>query len=615
MNNKSYLATVRYWALILIGIFTMTLSFATNPLVPNEIDDPCRHDREAPHISCSKDIYVYVDCDEKCAKVKFDEPYAKDNCDPYPKVWCDYKSGYCFPIGTTEVWCWAKDKSGNESKTYFKVIVKEKPDKEPPYIYCQKDIYAYVECDEKCAKVNFDEPKAKDNCDHYPKVWCEYQSGYCFPVGKTEVWCWAKDKWGNESKCYFNVHVSEKPDKEPPYIYCQKDIYAYVDCGEKCAKVNFDEPKAKDNCDPYPKVWCEYQSGYCFPVGKTEVWCWAKDKWGNESKCYFNVHVSERPDKTPPVIKNCPSEVTAYVDCGLSCVRLFCWDGPIATDNCDPKPKLWCEINGKAFDNWYCFPLGKTSVTCYAQDRDGNKSYCTYTINVKYKDDYTPPVIICPKDFMVSLSDEETKLNKMCRKVTLPTVKVSDNCDPNPKVECTVYDGSKEVVIDDKFCFMMGKTRIRCTATDKGGNKSTCIFWITVMGYGDLMKAVDENTSTTALVNKDNKGVEKTDSENDERLSQKTLNLLPSQKLLHKEVTIYPNPTSTFINIELSQYEGKKAAVQVLNSVGQQVYNTTLQSVSDQSYRIDMQEYPMGMYIIKVTIDGVESMAKKVVKQ
>ena len=135
MNKITYItAPFRYWSLLFIGIFSITLSFATNPVVPNENPDPCKNDREAPHIDCPDDIYVYADCDDDCVPVKFRDPRAKDNCDPHPKVWCEYQSGHCFPVGRTEVWCWARDKSGNESKHSFNVFVKEKPDKEAPRI-------------------------------------------------------------------------------------------------------------------------------------------------------------------------------------------------------------------------------------------------------------------------------------------------------------------------------------------------------------------------------------------------------------------------------------------------------------------------------------------------
>ena len=223
-------------------------------------------------------------------------------------------------------------------------------------------------------------------------------------------------------------------------------------------------------------------------------------------------------------------------------------------------------------------------------------------------DDYVAPTMTCPKDIMVMLTD-----HKMCRTVDFDEPKAKDNCDPAPKVVCTLYDGTKDVAVSKTYCYPMGKTRVTCTATDASGNKVTCGFWITVMGNGDLVKTVGENTE--AIVNKGDKTGKSITSGSEEGLSKATLNLPVRNQLTRREFTIYPNPVGNFVNLDLQQYSGKNVAVQVLNSYGQQVYNTTLKEVSDQVYRFDLKDYPIGMYVIKVTAEGVETIAKKVMKQ
>jgi HYR domain/Secretion system C-terminal sorting domain len=508
-----------------MGIFSMTLSFASNPTVPNEDPDPCKHDKEAPHIECPEDVYAYADCDEECVEVKFREPRAKDDCDKNPKVWCEYQSGHCFPIGKTEVWCWARDKSGNESKHYFNVIVKGKSDKEAPRLHCPKDIVKYVDCQSR----------------------------------------------------------------------------------DKCVKVNFDAPQASDDCDPHPRVYCEYESGYCFPIGTTEVWCWAEDKSGNESKCYFTVTVKQE-DHTPPVVM-CPKDMDLYMECNAPCTRLDWWMDPMVKDDCDPSPRIWQEINGKEVSKLYCFPLGKNTVTAYAEDKAGNRSSCTYYITVKYKDDFVPPVIRCPSDVMYSLSDEQTKLNKMCRTVTLPTTTATDNC-TKATITCTVWNGSANVSADD-FCFMLGKTRVTCTATDVAGNKSSCGYWVTIMRYGD--KLIENKENNTAVAGTKN-GIQESVSMNGETTTS-DLSLGSTQRLLRKEFAVYPNPTNGLVNLELAQYDGKNVAIQVLNSVGQQVYNLPIKEVTNQTYSVDMLNYPTGIYLVKVSSNGIETISKKIMKQ
>jgi large repetitive protein len=600
---------MRYGVLLLLTIFSITSSVAATP---NEASG-CKDDNEAPKIECPETIYAYVVCDEKCASVEFDEPRAVDNCDPKPKVWCEFQSGYCFPIGKTEVWCWARDRSGNEAKHFFNIVVKQKKDTEAPHIQCPKDIVEYADCGATCVKVAFDEPAADDNCDENPKVWCEFQSGYCFPIGKTEVWCWARDKSGNESKHFFAVTVKIRPDKTAPEIRCPKDVYGYIDCRslETCTSVNFEIPSAKDNCDSNPIVSCNYQSGYCFLLGTTAITCTAKDKNGNESQCTFNVIVKYN-DMTPPVI-SCPKDMDIYADCNATCSRVMWWMDAMATDECDSNPKIWYQVNDKKIDRWYCFPLGSTTVTAYAQDKAGNKSSCYFNIVMKRNNDVEAPKITCPSDVTVTLPD-----CKMCGKVDYSTPKITDNCDKNPTYVCSVYDGVKQVDIDKDFCFMVGKTLVTCTATDASGNKAICKFWVTVIGK------VCGGENPTHPTNS-----EEDDDDNPcpypicsrisilpTKLNQlpKGHNLPSAQQLESKDFTLYPNPTIESVNLNLSQYNGKDVSIQVVNSVGQQVYNTIFKEVTEQSYRLDVQNYPKGVYLIKVSAEGAQVATKKMLK-
>jgi hypothetical protein len=613
-NKRLSLNVMRISLLCVIVIFSLSLGFATNPTLSNIDPDPCDKDKQAPSIRCPKDIVdIWAGCNDKCFPITFNEPTATDNCDKNPKVWCEYPSGYCFPIGTTEVWCWAKDKSGNESKCSFTVTVKIK-DMVPPTIRCPADIVdAWAGCKDKCVPIHYVEPTATDNCDKNPKVKCDYPSGYCFPVGTTVVTCTATDQSDNQSKCSFKLTVLVK-DMVKPTIVCPRDVVVDLDCNSSttCARVSFDLPKVTDDCDPNPKVTCNYQSGHCFPIGTTEVTCTAVDNFGNQATCSFKVTVRSS-DRTPPVLSNCPRDIDLYAECKALCTNLMANITPTAKDDCDPNPRIWCEANGMEVNMRTCFKVGRTTVTCYAQDRAGNRSSCSFVVNTKFKDDFVPPVIKCPGDMMFSLSDEQTKLNKMCRTVDLSAATATDNC-TTATVTCSVSNGSAQVNIDKNFCFMLGKTRVTCTARDVAGNTSSCAFWVTIMAYGDKIAEIKDNN--TAIAGPKNRvlELENKTSINGEA-TPKGLDLSTSQRLLRKEFAVYPNPTSNAINLELQQYSGKNVAVQVLNTFGQQVYNTTFKEVTDQVYRVDMQNYPTGMYFIKVTSEGIETIAKKVMKE
>src|SRR5690606_28690444 len=74
-------------------------------------------------------------------------------------------------------------------------------------------------------------------------------------------------------------------------------------------------------------------------------------------------------------------------------------------------------------------------------------------------------------------------------------------------------------------------------------------------------------------------------------------------------VEIYPNPTYQYTNIIISE-EFKDAEVQVFNLNGQKLQSKKLPY---RSTPIDLQGYPPGVYIFKITVDG-QIMDVKVIK-
>ena len=272
---------------------------------------------------------------------------------------------------------------------------------------------------------------------------------------------------------------------------------------------------------------------------------------------------------------------------------------PDVTDDCDPNPMQWCEVNGQRIDLFYCFPLGTTRVVCMAQDLAGNRSSCSFNVIVREKEDTQPPTIICPADIMATAAR-----GTFGSIVNFAAPTVRDNCDPRPTVTCN---------FPSNFCFPLGKTRVTCTVRDVSGNTATCTFTVMVMDMFDLVRV--NNMSNEAAANKEGKAGKNGNFGTDNNASGMVINLPASQNLIRHDFSIFPNPTSGFVSLELAQYEGKNVAVQILNSVGQQMYNMKLNDVANQPYRINMEEYPTGIYLIKVMAEGVEPVAKKVMRR
>ncbi len=77
----------------------------------------------------------------------------------------------------------------------------------------------------------------------------------------------------------------------------------------------------------------------------------------------------------------------------------------------------------------------------------------------------------------------------------------------------------------------------------------------------------------------------------------------------------YPNPASDFINIELSQYLGKKADITLLNILGQTVEQIKLSEVDRSTTSINLQSIESGVYLVRIEVEGLLMDSHKFVKE
>lgn len=108
------------------------------------------------------------------------------------------------------------------------------------------------------------------------------------------------------------------------------------------------------------------------------------------------------------------------------------------------------------------FPIGTTTVTATAVDAAGHRVQKSFTITVI---DAMPPSILCPAD-LLKLTDAG-KSNA----VVHFSVNATDNL-PGATVNCAPASGST---------FQLGITTVVCSARDARGNRSSCMFTVTVI--------------------------------------------------------------------------------------------------------------------------------------
>src|SRR5262249_49004879 len=154
---------------------------------------------------------------------------------------------------------------------------------------------------------------ATDNCTNPVNVQKNHSPGDLFPVGTTQVVYTFTDATGNPTTCSFNVTVN---DNTPPLVsQCPNNITVQTGAGSTtCSKqVSWTEPTAVDNCGGIVTVQKNHSPGDVFSVGTTQVTYTFTDAANNQSTCTFSVTVQ---DNTPPVVNNCPSDITVQTGAG-----------------------------------------------------------------------------------------------------------------------------------------------------------------------------------------------------------------------------------------------------------------------------------------------------------
>lgn len=159
-------------------------------------------------------------------------------------------------------------------------------------------------------------------------------------------------------------------------------------------------------------------------------------------------------DLVPPVIANCPANLTVYLASG--CSQVVSWTPPSVSDNCKVRSVEATHAPGATF------PKGVTTIVYTATDEKGNIATCAFEVNVV--DSIAPVFTDCPTDIT-------TSADKQCQAVvSWREPSFTDNCGAS-----TVRSSHKPGDI-----FPIGTTQVRYTATDESGNNAVCAFNVIV---------------------------------------------------------------------------------------------------------------------------------------
>jgi gliding motility-associated-like protein len=387
---------------------------------------------------------ITVTANASCqAVVSWTAPTFTDNCSG-GTLTTTKTPGSTFSVGTTRVTYTATDAAGNTSACTFNVIVQDVT--KPVISGCPSNIT--VSANASCqAVVSWTAPIFTDNCSGGTLTTTK-APGSTFSVGTTPVTYTAKDAAGNASTCSFNVIVQDLID--PLISGCPSDITVTANTSCK-AVVSWTAPTFTDNCSG-GTLTATKTPGSTFSIGSTLVTYTATDAMGNTSTCSFNVIVQPA---TMPVLSGCPSDITVNAD--ASCQAVVNWSEPTVTQGCAPATMTSTHTPGGAFQS------GTTPVTYTVQDASGNKTTCSFNVNVIAADDVE--FINCPQDIIIEIFSGESAPAQWVPPVLGTACSTGD-------VTSTHVPGQE---------FEIGKTTVIYSGTNTSGTKLTCSFDVTVV--------------------------------------------------------------------------------------------------------------------------------------
>ncbi|KAG5311324.1 SVEP1 protein, partial [Acromyrmex insinuator] len=175
-------------------------------------------------------------------------------------------------------------------------------------------------------------------------------------------------------------------------------------------------------------------------------------------------------DKTPPSLE-CPADVIEETEKGQSYAYVN-WTVPKVTDNTDASPIIWTKPH--IVLPWK-IKIGTRIVVYVAQDASGNKARCKFKVKVLDRESPTIENCIDPPIFY-------TDFGNGLANVTWDEPVFYDNSRIAVRVNQSHQPGQ------DLF-FPVGRTKVFYNATDKYGNRASCVLNITVEDVCKSLKA------------------------------------------------------------------------------------------------------------------------------
>ncbi|XP_071489593.1 uncharacterized protein [Diadema antillarum] len=472
-------------------VYTFTDGSGNTAVCTFDVTVTATIDNTAPVVTnCPNDITVATTLDGAAVAVTWTEPTAVDDSGLPITTTSTSAPGDSFPVGTTTIVYTFTDDSGNTAVCAFDVTVTATIDNAAPVVTnCPNDITVATTLGGAAVAVTWTEPTAVDDSGLPVTTTSTSAPGDSFPVGTTTIVYTFTDGSGNTAVCAFDVTVTATIDNAAPVVTnCPNDITVATTLDGAAVAVTWTEPTAVDDSALPPATTSSSLPGDSFPVGTTTVVYTFTDGSGNTAVCAFDITVTATIDNTPPVISNCPGDITVQTSLGGDSATVT-WQEPTAVDDSGSVTSTSTTSPGSSF------PVGTTTVVYTFTDGSGNTAVCTFAVIVQATIDVTAPVIFgCPTD----ISANSVSNNNQVTVTWLEPTAVDDSGSVSSVVS-TSSPGDP---------FFIGVTTVTYTFADAAGNTATCTFSVTVVDTSapvisncpnDIVVSVPFGTSSTTV--------------------------------------------------------------------------------------------------------------------
>lgn len=283
---------------------------------------------------------------------------------------------------------------------------------------------------------------------------------------------------------------------------------------------------------------------------------------GNYLSCPESKVVTCANDTQAPVISGCPTADINIIS-PYECFP-FSWEEPTATDNCTNPPTITSTMYSGS-----CVPVGSNVITYTATDSSGNKSYCTFKINVAYD-----PSILAEAwglkgklDLDVQAEPRSAKVAFVSETATQVDYFIVEKKDANGDfVEVAALNGNAEPGLQFH------------TIIDDNPNDGDNTYRVTsVLIDGTTLNSVTKSVRLQGL----------------------------------SQTKIYPNPASDFVTVDLTTVDAKSVNLFLYNSIGYLLKTYTVEEPSE-PYTMDVSGLKNGTYMLRIATPSKREITKQI---